>query len=272
MPYCSKCGTKLDEDTKFCPKCGTPTGVTIKVTSSGPPRKSPKKPMSSLNIALIVIISVFVLIGLFSTLFFLGVFPFERRVGSGNLVTREEFITDFTSVNAESGFNVVISQSNTYTIVVTADDNVIDYVDISKSGDTLNVRVDWGTFLSSTMLKVEITMPDLSRLELSSGSQGLVEEFISDAISIDLSSGSQLIGYGEAESLDVNLSSRSQLDFSDFRASDVIVNLSGGSQATINLDGTLNADLSGGSQLTYIGDPTLENVETSGGSSIRQRE
>ena len=271
MPYCSKYGTKLDEDTKFCPKCGAPTGVAIKVTSSEPPGKSSKKPLNSLIIALIVIISVIVIIGLISTVFFLGVFPFERRVGSGNLVTREEFITDFTSVNAESGFIVVISQSNTYSIVVTADDNVIDYVDISKSGDTLNVGVDWGTFLSSTTLKIEITMPKLSRLELSSGSQGLVEEFSSEAVSIDLSSGSQLTGHGETESLDVNLSSGSQLDFSDFRTSDVIVNLSGGSQATINLDGTLNADLSGGSQLTYIGNPTLQNVETSGGSSIKQK-
>lgn len=24
MPYCTKCGTKLDDDSKFCDKCGTP--------------------------------------------------------------------------------------------------------------------------------------------------------------------------------------------------------------------------------------------------------
>jgi hypothetical protein len=69
----------------------------------------------------------------------------------------------------------------------------------------------------------------------------------------------------------VDLSSGSQFDFSKFSAQDVTANLSGGSQATVNVNGSLNADLSGGSQLTYIGDPTLENVETSGGSSIRQR-
>lgn len=26
MPFCSKCGKELDEETVFCPKCGTPTG------------------------------------------------------------------------------------------------------------------------------------------------------------------------------------------------------------------------------------------------------
>ena len=271
MPFCSKCGTKLDEDAKYCPKCGTPTAATSETARSEPVRKSSKKPMSSLTIALIVIIAVVVIIALISTVFFFGIFPFERKIGSGNLVTREEFITDFNSIDASTGFSVVISQSNTYSVLVTADDNVIDYVDVSKSGDTLNVRVDWGTILSSTILKVEITMPELSRLELSTGSQGLIEDFSSDMVSVVLSSGSQLTGHGETQTLDVNLSSGSQLDFSDFRAQDVTITLSGGSQATINVDGTLNADLSGGSQLSYIGDPTLENVETSGGSSIRKK-
>ncbi len=24
MPYCSKCGTEIDKDVRFCPKCGAP--------------------------------------------------------------------------------------------------------------------------------------------------------------------------------------------------------------------------------------------------------
>ena len=88
MPFCSKCGTELDEEAKFCPKCGTPTSATVRVVSSEPVRKSSKKPMSSLAIALIVIIAVVVIIALISTVFCFGIFPFERRIGSGNLVTR----------------------------------------------------------------------------------------------------------------------------------------------------------------------------------------
>ena len=44
MPFCSKCGTELDEEAKFCPKCGTPTSATVSVVSSEPVRKSSKKP------------------------------------------------------------------------------------------------------------------------------------------------------------------------------------------------------------------------------------
>lgn len=65
-------------------------------------------------------------------------------VGSGNLVTNEEFISDFTSVDAASGFEVGISQSNSYNIIVEADDNVMEYIEVGKSGDTLVIGVNWG--------------------------------------------------------------------------------------------------------------------------------
>ena len=101
------------------------------------------------------------------------------------------------------------------------------------------------------------------------GSKGKIEEISSnDPISIDLSGGAQLVGYGEASDLAIEVSSGSQLDFTNFTSQNVSIELSSGSQATINLDGTLDADLSGGSQLYYIGDPTLGDIETSSGSSI----
>ena len=76
------------------------------------------------------------------------------------------------------------------------------------------------------------------------------------------------MGLGEANDLTIDASSGSHLDLSDFTAHNINIELSGGSRATINLDGTLNADLSGGSSLQYAGDPTTENIQQSGGSTV----
>ena len=273
MTFCSKCGTELDEGVKFCPKCGVATSFSVGHSKSVPLSKSKNKPIRTMTIALIAIVVVVVVVGLISTVIFLGGWsPFGAVVGSGNLVTEEEFFSDFTAVDAGSGFNVEIAQSSSYSVLVTADDNVMDNIDISKSGDTLKVGVNWGISLSSVTLKVKITMPELRRLELSGGSQGKIEEISStDSVSFDLSGGSQLTGHVEAGDLAIDASSGSQLDFTDFTVQDANIELSGGSQATINLDGTLDADLSGGSQLYYIGDPTLGDIETSGGSTISKK-
>lgn len=259
-----------------------------------PMDKPRKKPISTTAIVLIVIVVIVVIAGLLSTVIFLGGWhPFGEVIGSDNLVTKEKLLSDFTSVDARSGFNVEISKSNAYKVLVTADDNVIEYIEIKKSGDNLMIGVKWGYSLRSVTLKVEITMPELYSLELSGGAQGKLEEFSSTNpfsvelsegsslrgeietsadVEFDLSGGSQLLGLvGEANDLTIDASSGSQLDLSGFTVHNVNVELNGGSRATINLDGRLDANLSGGSNLSYIGDPTLGNIETSSGSVINKK-
>ena len=57
-----------------------------------------------------ILVGAVVIVGLLSALFFLGAWkPFGEVVGSGILITNEEFIRDFSSVDASSGFNVELS-------------------------------------------------------------------------------------------------------------------------------------------------------------------
>ena len=276
MTFCTKCGNELVEGAKFCPKCGMAVGSPARPLTRESSDKYKRKPMSIMTIALIAIVAAVVIVGLLSALFFLGAWkPFGEVVGSGNLVTNEEFIRDFSSVDAASGFNVEISQSNSYRILIEADDNVMEYVEIRKSGDNLVVGLRWGYSFRSVTLKAEITMPELRNLELSGGSQGKIEDFeVTNSFSIELSGGSRLNGdfvtsgdvdldlsggsvlglVGEADDLAIDASSGSVLNLSNFAVRNVDVELSGGSTSTISLEGRLDADLSGGSKLHYIGE------------------
>ena len=234
--------------------------------------KPKKKPISTMTIVMLIIVVAIVAVGLISTIFFLrGWAPFGEIVGSGELITNEEFISDFTSVDARSGFNVEISKSSSYSILVTTDDNVMEFVEITKSGDTLVIGVKFGYIFRSVTLNVEISMPEIYSLELSGGVQGKLEEFRSNnTFSVELSGGSRLVGVGEANDLTIDASGGSVLDLSDFLTHNVNIELSGGSLATINLDGRLDAYLSGGSRLSYFGDPIIGTIERSSGSTIKK--
>jgi len=262
---------------------------TVRLSESGSVGSRKKKSISTMAIVLIVIVVAVVVVGLISIgLFFDRSSPIEV-VGSGNLVTTQEFISDFTKVDAKGGFNVEIVKSGFYSVFVTADDNIMKYIEITKSGETLIVGVTGGVSFNSTTLKVDISMPELYSLELSEGVQCKLDEFSSTSqFSVDLSEGSVLIGefvttenvtldlsggtvlglVGEANDITIDASSGSNLSISSFTVHNVNVKLSGGSIATIKLDGRLDADLSGGSKLLYIGDPTLGMIERSGGSEI----
>ncbi|UCG35975.1 MAG: DUF2807 domain-containing protein [Candidatus Bathyarchaeota archaeon] len=292
MPYCSKCGAELDGEATFCPKCGTPAGPPVTKPERRTTHGRRRKQMSTLAIILIALITAAVVVAaVLAAAFFLGAWhPFGQIIGSGNLITQEKSFSDFSAVDVGSGFEVEITQSSSYTVKITADDNVLDHIIVSKTGDTLTIRLRLGYSFQSVTLRGKITMPELRELELSGGTHGTVKGFSSSHEFVaELSEGSHLSGDlrtsgdakfslsggshlskldGAASDLGVSASSGSHVDLSDFPVHDASVNLNGGSHATINVDGRLDADLSGGSHLFYIGDPTMGDIETSGGSTV----
>ncbi len=264
MTYCRNCGAELKEDALFCPKCGTPVGQRGVETVRR--RKRSLSPMTIASIAGIAVVALIILVAL---AFLSGGLPFGSVVGSGTLQTREESFTGFSSVSVGSGFRVQVTHGNTYRTVVTADDNVLRYVQVTKMGNTLSIGLQPGMSFQTTALRAEISMPDLRELQLSGGTNGTATEFIlAHDFAAELSGGSTLRMQGEAQNLVASCSGGSRLDLSDFAVDNAQVNFSGGSQGTVDVTGTLNADLSGGSKLLYLGNPTLGTINTSGGSTI----
>ena len=56
MPYCWKCGAKLDEDAKFCPTCGTQVGPPVTKPKRRRIERGERRPTSTLAIVLIVLL------------------------------------------------------------------------------------------------------------------------------------------------------------------------------------------------------------------------
>ena len=212
--------------------------------------------------------------------------------GSGNVVTEEESFSDFDKVDASHGFKVDVSQGDTFRVVIRADDNLIEHVNVSKSGNTLKIGLKRNRSykLENTTLEAEVTMPTLVGLDLSSGSHVTVTGFkSSDDFDADLSSGSHLRGdieagdvkfdlssgsgmtlSGSAQDMMLDASSGGQIDLGDFSVVDADVGMSSGGRATVNVSGRLDADASSGSHVTYVGNPTLRDIDTSSGGSVER--
>jgi hypothetical protein len=188
------------------------------------------------------------------------------------MVTQSQPFSDFNLVSISSGFEFVITQSNSFSVKTTTDDNIQNYIQISRSGNTLTVELKPGYSITTSTLRIEISMPSLSRLELSGGANGDATGFVStNNFEIDASGGSRVQMQGQANDITVNASGGSQLNLSNFACRNANVDLSGGSQAQIDTSGGIDANLSGGSHLFYSGSPTLGNINVSGGATIEKR-
>jgi hypothetical protein len=266
MPYCKKCGAQLDEQARFCPKCGTP--VNQQVPQSYRTRRNSPFPIALIAVIAGVLVLAFVLVPLF-----LGQWsPLGTIVGSGHRVTQNQPFSDFSSVSVSSGFEFAITQSNSFSVKTTTDENLQNYIQISKSGDTLAVELKPGYSITTSTLRVEISMPSLSRLALSGGAHGSASGFVStNNFEIIASGGSRVQMQGQAGDLTINASGGSQLNLSNCTVMNANVDLSGGSQAEISSSGRIDANVSGGSHLFYSGNPTLGNINVSGGATVERR-
>jgi hypothetical protein len=238
----------------------------------------------------IIIIAIVAAVAITSTVVVLKGWP-RGLVGSGNLETEAYAFTDFTEVEISSAFEFEIKQSSSYSINVTADDNVLDYVRVSQEGQTLKIGLGRVIWLGPVTLRASVTLPQLSGLTVSGASRGTVSDFSSTEdlditvsgasrvtgditagnVEFDISGASTIQLEGSANNMVADVSGASSFNLDDFIVNNADVDFSGASSGTVNLNGRLDADLSGASRLWYIGEPTMGTIDTSGASTISKK-
>ena len=176
------------------------------------------------------------------------IIPGCAAAGPGNIVTEERDFIDFSYIEVEGTFEIKITQSDSFSVIVSADNSFFDYIAVSKEGETLriylNPRHTFTDFnLQARTLKAEITMPALYGLQLSGASTGTVSGFKSSA------------GF----SLDI--SGASSVDIEDIEANDVEFKVSGASKirgnikttdATIEISGASEVELAGSAHNIFL--------------------
>jgi hypothetical protein len=211
-------------------------------------------------------------------------------IGSGNVITVEKDFFDFTEVQVGHAFQTTIKQGNVYSISIRIDDNILDYLEVSKFNSRLIINLEEDNNYHDVTLTANIIMPNLDIIQLSGASSADISGFESDRnfsaglsgasiisgsiicqdVSLYLSGASKTSLQGEGDDLVIEASGGSILDLDNFPCANISVGLSGASIATINTNGILNAILSGASKLYYYGNPTLGDLSVSGGSTIER--
>ncbi len=210
--------------------------------------------------------------------------------GSGDVIAIEKDFTDFTKVDLANAFEGTVTRGDNFSVVIRIDDNLEEYLNVKITGDTLKIYLDRDRNFRDETIEAEITLPVLEGLFLSGASHADVSGFMSDHdldihlsgasrisgtivasdANFDISGASKLSLKGSVENLKVKASGASDADLGGFAVENVDIHLSGASDGTVNLTGTLDADISGASKLWYYGNPTMGDIETSGASKIEK--
>ncbi len=100
-------------------------------------------------------------------------------VGSGKPATKRWDLADFTEVEVSHPFHAELTRADRFAVTVTADDNVLEHVQVTKEGTRLRLRLEDNQSyrLHRDSLKVAIALPDLVSLSLSHGARASIGGF-----------------------------------------------------------------------------------------------
>jgi hypothetical protein len=211
--------------------------------------------------------------------------------GSGNVKDQTIEVTDFTDLDVVGPFVTEVIQSNSYDVVLSVDDNLLNRVLISCEDKTLRLRIQAPASFFPTLLKVKISMPIIQNMILTDEAKASLSGFSklsgfiliakqssslkgyldAENVNLDLSGGSQVNLKGVANRLQLECSGESKLDFSDFVLSSANVRVVGASEATLNVNGRFDVIMEGASKIQYLGNPVFYNTSISGDSTMSRQ-
>jgi hypothetical protein len=208
--------------------------------------------------------------------------------GSGNLVNLELDYAGFDKLSLSHTFNATVTKGENYSVTVSVDDNIEEYVEVYQIADKIYFGLDSENNYNEVTLNVDIVMPDVEVLQLSGATYAKLEGFSYDhPLSLELSGASSVNGNintgdlhaqlsgassihltGSGDIVDISLSGASYTDLVNFIGTNGYAALSGASSAKVNVTETLQVGLSGTSILWYAGDPELNVIAMSGLSKL----
>lgn len=175
-------------------------------------------------------------------------------IGSGKVITEKKDFKNFTSLDISSAFEVDIIQSSTYSVEISADEDLFDYIEVSQTGSDLKIylsprHIFTDFTLGNRVLKVVISMASLHELELSGASKG------------------KITGFQSASPLRLDISGATTLKLINISAGDTDFEVSGASKLTGNLTaGKAEFNVSGASSMELSGVTNDMEIEVSGAS------
>ena len=211
--------------------------------------------------------------------------------GSGNLVTREENVTAFNTVEAGLHWQLTIQQGEEFQVMVTSDDNFIDFINVVQQGKSLvfDFKPEYAYNIYGVTLQAQVTVPEAINLRLTGSSSASLDNLDSLAtfgaelsgvtaikgrldathVNLDVGQNAYVELNGTANELWLDTCGNSITDLSAFVANRAEVEASCNSTAIVNVARDLAVEASQFSRVSYTGSPSLGEVGVYESASIQ---
>ncbi len=208
----------------------------------------------------------------------------------GNGIPKTEFrnAEGFDEVVSAGDFHVNVIAGDTYSVEVTAESNLLPYIETDVNGSTLKIRTRGVHSLrQNDPIEIYITTPVLNGLSISGSGYIKTDSFLSDEFKIAVSgsgdidtkvnadvikanvSGSGIVYLeGSATATYFVISGSGKIKSYNLEQEDCNAKISGSGDVYANASHTIDANISGSGRVYYIGNPVIHTSISGSGSVV----
>ena len=215
----------------------------------------------------------------------------ERVRGNGVQKVEDRNAGSFTGVSASGSMDIIVSAGATNTLKIEADENLMQYIEVSNDGGVVRVHTKRGYNLRpQTAIKVYATAPSFTVLEVSgsgkitsrgkitatdrlhtevSGSGDIILEVDAPRIETEISGSGTAKIKGTSRDFSAQVSGSGDIHCFDLMTETAEIDIAGSGNAEIFASKSLDVEVAGAGDVRYKGNPTVKQ-STSGAGSVKK--
>ncbi|MFB9845017.1 head GIN domain-containing protein [Mucilaginibacter ginsenosidivorans] len=226
----------------------------------------------------------------FISLLAIAVLPscrFRCVKGSGNHVSENHKVSDFTRINVSGGFKVTLKQDSSLNVNINADDNLMKYIHVESDGDELKIYYKKNVCPSGQM-EISIGVHNLEKLKGSgainflsdgkintkdldiklNGASNINMDLSAANVSTESAGASEITLRGQATSHRIEMTGNGTVHAFDFVVGKYEVRTTGASDCEINVLNDLQVSSTGAADVKYKGNPANVNTSKVGAATV----
>lgn len=190
--------------------------------------------------------------------------------GSGVAVTQRRDLAPATSLELTGACNLTVRVGGPQTVIVRADDNLVDRVTTRVRSGTLLIGTR-GAFATKVPMTVGVVVPVLVATTLSGSGTVVVEDVAGGHLSVRVPGSGTLRASGTIDRLDVVLSGSGDVQLADLVSREVIARVEGAGRILVHATSSLNATVSGAGAIANVGTPDrlVRNITGAGSITVQ---
>ena len=213
----------------------------------------------------------------------------QSLLPSGHVITENRAASGVRSVDLQTDVDLVIQQGPTESIVVTGDEAILSALLTNTSLGQLTIRFQPGYDIRDNLHpKLVLTVKDLNGLRLSSSGNVTVgplttsnfnidltssgnitfQAIHADKISAHLTSSGDIVMHGDADSLNMVVTSSTNFRAGDLKVQSADITMTSSADVTVWVVKDLTANLSSSGDISYYGKPAVHQTISSSGKLI----